>query len=96
MKHMAKNSQRVERGFYKCESCGDAFGPKDINLDHIDAVENILTGFTTWDNYVDRLFVKTSGFQVLCLACHSSKSLVENEIRRANGQKPIKVIKKKK
>jgi len=95
-KHMAKNNQRIERGFYRCAGCQEAFGPKDINLDHINAVEDIKTGFMGWDKFIDRLFVKTDGFQVLCLTCHDSKTLVENEQRRANGLKAINRKKKKK
>jgi hypothetical protein len=95
-KHMAKNEQRIERGFYRCQSCQGSFGPKDINLDHVDAVEDIKTGFMGWDKFIDRLFVKTKGFQVLCLTCHDAKTLVENEQRRANGLKAINRKKKKK
>lgn len=95
-KHMAKSSQRLERGFYQCESCKGAFGPKDINLDHIDAVEDIKTGFMGWDKFIDRLFVGTKGFQVLCIACHAGKTAVENIIRKENGQKEVRFNKKKK
>lgn len=93
-KHMAKNNKRIERGFYECESCKGAFGPKEINLDHKEAVEDVKTGFINWDKFVDRLFVKTDGFQVLCITCHDAKTLVENEQRRANGQKAINRKKK--
>jgi len=95
-KHMAKNDQRIERGFYRCQSCNGAFGPKEINLDHIEAVEDIKTGFAGWDKFIDRLFTRTKGFQVLCLPCHDAKTLVENEQRRANGLKPVNRKKKAK
>lgn len=95
-KHMAKSAQRIERGFYRCQSCQGSFGPKEVNLDHKDPVEDIKTGFTGWDKFVDRLFVKTNEFQVLCLPCHDAKTLVENEQRRAYGQKPIRHNKKAK
>lgn len=94
-KNMAKNSQRLERGLYQCQDCKGTFGPKDINLDHIAPVIDVQKGFTTWDDFISRLFVKTDGFQVLCTnICHASKSAVENEIRRKHGQKPIKSKKK--
>lgn len=93
-KHMAKNRCRIERGFYKCQSCDNAFGPKEINLDHIQPVIDPFKGFTTWDDYINRLFVKSDGFQVLCLSCHNMKSNIENQMRVKNGQKPIRTKKK--
>ncbi len=94
-KNMAKNSQKIERGLYKCQSCGGIFGPKDINLDHIIPVIDVTKGFTTWDDFIERLFVKTEGFQVLCTEiCHSNKTNIENIMRVKNNQKPIKIKKK--
>lgn len=95
-KHIAKSEQRIERGFYRCESCKEAFGPKEINLDHIESVEDVKTGFINWDKFIDRLFVKTKGFQVLCIACHKGKTDTENVIRRDNGIKAVTIKVKKK
>lgn len=95
-KHMERQSQKIDYGMYKCVSCGSAFGPKELNSDHKNPIEDVKTGFTDWNNYIDRSFVKSNGFQTLCIPCHSAKSLVENEQRRANGQKEIRFKKKKK
>lgn len=93
--HMAMGRQRIERGFYKCESCGQAFGPKEINKDHIEPVIPV-TGKKSWDETIERMFVKSDQYQILCLVCHDSKTAVENQMRIKNGQKPIRSKKKKK
>ena len=96
-KNIAKNKMRIERGLYTCQGCGNAFGPKDIELDHIIPVIDLKNGFTTWDDFIKRLFVKTDGFQVLCKnICHSQKTAVENQLRIKYGQKPVRINKKKK
>lgn len=79
----ATSKARVERGKYKCASCGGIFGPKEINRDHIEPVDNPHTGFTTWDNYIDRLFCPADGIQILCSeTCHKYKSSREQILRR--------------
>lgn len=95
-RNIALSEARIERGFYKCESCGQAFGPKEIEKDHKDPVEDVKTGFVDFNKYVDRLLVGTKGWAVLCTACHDAKTLVENEQRRTYGQKPITRKKKAK
>lgn len=90
---IAMNRQRLERGLYLCESCKGSFGPKEINRDHIEPVIDVKTGFTTWENYINRLFVKSNQIQILCLQCHENKTFTENTMRLKYGQKPIKVKK---
>lgn len=78
---------RVSRGKYKCSSCeGTHFGPSDIQLDHTIPVIDPHTGFTTWDNYIDRLFCNEDGFSVMCKPCHEAKTFRENVVRRAVKQ----------
>lgn len=91
--HMAMSRQRVERGFYKCESCSDVFGPKEINKDHIEPVIPV-TGKKSWDETIARMFVKSNAYQILCLSCHDNKTQIENQLRVKNGQKPVRIIKK--
>lgn len=92
---MAMSRQRISRGMYSCEFCKNTFGPKEINRDHIEPVIPV-TGWESWESYIKRLFVKSSGIQILCLECHLSKTTTENLLRSKNGQKPVKVKKKKK
>lgn len=96
-KNLAKSAKRIERGLYTCEGCGNAFGNSDIELDHIVPVIDLQNGFTTWDDFIKRLFVKTEGFQVLCSKiCHANKTATENIIRTKHNQKPVRHKKKKK
>jgi hypothetical protein len=90
---MAMSRQRLERGLYQCESCKGSFGPKEINRDHIEPVVAV-TGWDGWESYINRLFVKSEGIQILCLTCHETKTMTENQMRVKNGQKAIKVKKK--
>lgn len=79
----AVSKARVSRGKYRCASCGgEGFGPKQIQRDHILSVDDPETGFTTWDNYISRLFCSVDGIQILCKPCHSSKTFRENVQRK--------------
>lgn len=90
---MAMSRQRLERGLYLCELCKGSFGPKEINRDHIEPVIPV-TGWTNWETYINRLFVKSTGIQILCIGCHEQKTAIENILRVKNNQKPIKIKKK--
>lgn len=92
---MAVSRQRIERGLYTCESCKGAFGPKEIERDHIVPVISVETGFTNWEDYINRLFVKSDQIQILCVTCHEQKTNVENILRIKYGHKPLKKKSKK-
>lgn len=72
---------RVERGKYLCADCKELFGPKEVALDHIVPVVDPKVGFTTWDDYINRLFCETDGFQILCHSCHDAKTQIEDVMR---------------
>lgn len=84
----AMGNARVERGKYKCAHCEDLFGPKEVDLDHIDPVVNPKTGFTTWDDYINRLYPPAEGWAVLCKQCHENKTLLEDTMREHYKSKP--------
>lgn len=88
--HMAMKKQWRDRGMYECENCHKCFGPKEVNKDHIESVIPY-TGFKSWDEIVERMFVKSDQYQILCLRDHSQKTEIENIMRVKNGQKPIKI-----
>jgi hypothetical protein len=73
---------RVERGKYKCEICEEIFGPKEIQLDHKIPVVDPKKGFTTFDDYIERLFCDVDGFSAICVACHDAKTRLEDEMRQ--------------
>lgn len=82
---------RVSRGKYKCAICKKIFGRKQIAIDHIEPVNNPLTGFTTWDDYINRLFCPAGGLNLLCnngkQSCHKLKSKEENKVRSDTRKK---------
>lgn len=69
---------------YVCASCRNEFTSKDVEVDHIEPVVE-LTGFVSWDVYIDRLFCEESNLQVLCKSCHKVKTQEEkNESKRVS------------
>ena len=66
---------------YKCNHCGVAYPAKDVQVDHIDPVVDLSQGFVNWDVYIKRMYVDSSGLQVLCSACHTVKTAAERQSR---------------
>ena len=91
-----KTAARIARGQYKCASCEEIFGPKEIYLDHVEPVVDPENGFQGWDEYISRLFTKSDGFQVLCGVCHDIKTELENELRKDIKEELKKRVKEKK
>lgn len=74
---------RVARGQYKCAQCGGIFKHGEFQLDHVDPVIDPHTGFTNWDDFINRMFCDVDGWQILCKeTCHKYKTQRENEIRK--------------
>jgi 5-methylcytosine-specific restriction endonuclease McrA len=78
---------RVARGLYQCASCSEVFKKQDVKLDHIKPVVDPRTGYVDLNTYADRMFVGTSGWQVLCSPCHDGKTQIEKEIRKKYRKK---------
>lgn len=79
---------RVSRGIYKCASCEEDVpktaiinGKKvnNANVDHIDPIIDPSKGFTTWDDFISRLFCEKDKLQLLCHNCHQDKTNLEKE-----------------
>lgn len=83
----ALKTSRKERGLYECASCKEFFKNKEICLDHITPVVDPKTGFTTWDDYIEKMFPEKEGFQVLCKRCHDVKTGLEDEMRKYYNKK---------
>ncbi len=73
---------RKERNSYQCAACKEMFKNDQIVLDHIKPVVDPKTGFTNWDDYINRMFPEKEGFQVLCSGCHDIKTELEDEMRK--------------
>lgn len=89
---------RVSRGIYKCAGCGKEVPAstkegrkrvKNIFVDHINPIVDPEIGFTTWDEYIERMFCEKEKLQLLCKSCHDEKSKQERAIaterRKNNG-----------
>ena len=84
--------KKLRRVKFKCASCKKYYCRKEICLDHINPVVDPKKGFTTWDDYINRMYVPKSGYQTLCIGCHRYKTALEKNERKLN--KPL--TKKKK
>lgn len=87
---------RVARGLYECASCKEHVPNtyrdgmkrvKNIFVDHIDPVVDPAVGFTTWDEFIARLFCEKDNLQLLCKSCHDSKGVEERAIATARRRK---------
>lgn len=94
-KHKVKKKAWTKRGWYRCEGykkrnhrvpvsiLKDGNRINNIFVDHIVPVIDPLTGFTTWDELIERMFVEEEGLQVLCKSCHDRKTADERKKRNA-------------
>lgn len=74
---------------FRCNLCQGSFTSEDSQVDHIQPVVGI-NGFSSWDVYIDSLFVTRDRLQVLCRPCHKEKTKRENAERRAARRKKRK------
>ncbi len=70
--------------FYQCSSCKSDYTSTQVQVDHIEPAVDPIKGFTTWDEFIERLFVPATGMQVLCKPCHKIKTKKETKARNAN------------
>lgn len=71
---------------YKCAKCGFEFPAKEVQVDHKKPVISE-KGFTTWDDYVEKLFCEETNLQVLCVKCHKAKTKLETTKRKEERNK---------
>ena len=72
-----KKSGRLAK-HYKCAKCKKLFTSTNVQVDHIEPIVGP-DGFTTWDNFIERLFCPIDNLQVLCTECHSAKTKKERK-----------------
>lgn len=77
-----QKKSRVSRGMYTCNSCKKVYSKKETQVDHVVPVIDPVKGFTTFDEFIRRLFVPASGWQILCKPCHKIKTDKENKKRK--------------
>lgn len=68
---------------YRCAGCQGEFPMSMMAVDHINPVVGV-EGFTTWDDYINRMFCAKENLQCLCKDCHDAKTAVEKLARRTH------------
>lgn len=58
---------------YHCESCGNYFPEKEVQIDHLVPC-GACSDAETVGRFATRLFVETTGLQRLCKTCHKAKT----------------------
>lgn len=85
----AEKRSRVERGVYRCEQCGHQGKRGEFAMDHVVPVVDPIKGFTTFDEYIERMLPDSpEQWQRLCKAkCHKEKTDQENLTRKETKKK---------
>ncbi len=65
---------------YKCNQCKNDFPAKEVEVNHIVPVVPT-SGFTTWDEVIERMFCEKNGLEVVCKPCHKAITKEENKER---------------
>jgi hypothetical protein len=64
---------------------GDKKGqPKKVKnavVDHTNPVIDPAVGFVDWNTVIERMFLEVEGYQVICHACHETKTAEERVVR---------------
>lgn len=90
-KTLALSNARIEKGVYRCAKCEQAVPVtkvvdgkrvKWVEVDHLIPVVPPDVGFTTWDSFIERLFVEVEGLRVLCRDCHSEVTKEQNDVAK--------------
>lgn len=91
----AIKNARVERGRYRCAQCGNS-GLKngEYAIDHVESVVPLDGWSGSWDVYIQRMFCKTEGFQLLCFSCHELKTNLEVQLRKIRREAKKKLNEK--
>lgn len=76
-----KNGNPRTRVKFRCEVCKELFERNEIQMDHRVPVVDI-SGFNTWDEYINSLFCSEQNYSALCKPCHDNKTLEENKARK--------------
>lgn len=80
-KHEAKKLAKRGYNQYECAHCGEIYGNKDTEVDHIEPAGS-LKAYEDLPAFVERMFCEVDGFQVLCKACHQVKTNAERKARK--------------
>jgi hypothetical protein len=62
----AKTLSRKSRGKYQCSNCCQLFKTTEVHVHHIHPMGT----FTTWDDFIEKLFCPSNELTVVCKNCH--------------------------
>ena len=85
-KYRTQASAKRVGGKYECNLCKKEFRAKDVAVDHIVPC-GTLKSFEDLAVFADNMFCEIKGLQILCKACHKTKTLHE----RGMSDEDIKV-----
>lgn len=88
VRHARLKLAKITPNIFKCEICSVL--TDKVQVDHITPVVDPKTGFTTWDDYFERMFCSVENLQVLCHECHKQKTQAENSVRRKKKKGTVK------
>lgn len=86
----ARSGRKYKTHYHFCEHCHEK--TDSIQIDHKITVVPYEGFDGDWNSYISRLMVEPEGLQGLCPACHSSRTLVQKQLRKQN--KSTKIVKK--
>jgi len=89
-RYLAAKRTHIGRNQYFCENCGVIYPKKETQMDHIVPIVDPEIGWVDLDVYADRMYCDESGWQRLCLTCHSEKTSKENQVRKKIKKKQKK------
>lgn len=95
------NEARVSKGVYYCKGCESNVPVtvvvngkriKNVFVDHIIPVIDPIVGFTSWDDFINKLYSEKDNLQVLCGDCHDKKTMEERTTATERRRKDKETI----
>ena len=96
-KYVGDNKRR--KWIYECSICHSLVPAEELNIHHIVPVVDI-EGFTTYEDYINRLFCEADNLIACCVNCHNhiheNDKSIKKEMRDIKKEKEPAVEKKTK